>query len=110
MVRRIPMHSDEDDYFVVDYGSTTQHTPPAARAASPAAAVMVTQPPSAEDVDALERGAQLDDDIPPRLLPFSGKESAAWVWRCCTACARHLHDCLPVFKFPAYQGVSRLEA
>lgn len=106
MVRRIAMHSDEDDYFMVDYGSTAQH-PHSATHTIPSETV-VTQPPAVTD-DALERGEAGNDDLPKESRPLPS-ESAAWIWRCCAACARHLHECLPPCRGPQYQRVSWMEA
>lgn len=91
-MRRIPpMHRDEEEYLIVDYGSTatTQRNLPVLREHVP---VVVTQPaplaPPVEDVDALERG-EMDE----KRTPLSPAESGLWLW--CSACAQRLSSCLP---------------
>ena len=96
-------NEDEEDYFMVDYGSTTPRPPPVVRDISPEA--VVTQPPTVDDVDALERGEAVH--LRQRSFAFF-QENAAWGWHCCAACAQHLHGWLPCGEH--YQRVSRVEA
>lgn len=91
------MHCDEEEYLIIDYGSTakTQRNLPVVREHVP---VVQTQPHPlsvpAEDLDALERG-----EMEEKQTPLSAAQSALCLW--CSACAQRLSICLP------YDAVNR---